>query len=375
MHELVTITQKGLYCAAGGFYIDPWGAVPRAVITHAHADHARSGADAYLCSDECKHVLRARLGPKTVVESQPYGEKLRIGGVVVSFHPAGHVLGSSQVRIESSGDGGNVGRPVGGGVWVVTGDYSYDTRDVAHNTTCTPFEPVPCDTFLTESTFGLPVYHWPDDRQTEREINAWWQRNAEQGRTSVLFAYALGKAQRLLSLLDASIGPIGVHGSVHKLNMAYSASGVELPAVVHANAQTRDLLRGGGVIVAPPSTDDSAWLRKFDGKNGRETAFASGWMAVRGRRRWRAYGRGFVISDHADWNGLLDAVTGSGASRVGVTHGYAEELARYLAETRSLETLVVPTRFVGEDDSLGGSDDASAADESSDAGGSERGVL
>ncbi|HZW11170.1 MAG TPA: ligase-associated DNA damage response exonuclease [Phycisphaerales bacterium] len=331
--DLITLTPQGLWCEAGGFHIDPWEPVDRAVITHAHSDHARPGSASYLTSPSGAPLLRIRMGPGARVEPLAWGERLAVGAATVSLHPAGHVLGSCQVRVEAPGQAS----------WLITGDYK-----LAPDATCEAWEPVRADVMLTESTFGLPIYHWAGERDVLAEINGWWAANREHGRTSMLLAYSLGKAQRVLAGLDPSIGPIGMHGAIHAMNDAYGAAGVILPAWVHANKETAGELRGAGLIVAPPSAAESTWARKFAGRGGMATGMASGWMAVRGRRRWRALDRGFVLSDHADWEGLNEAVRSSGAERIGVTHGYAAAFARWLRE-RGLETFVVPTRFEGED--------------------------
>lgn len=349
-NDLLMPTDKGLWCAAGGFHVDPWKPVDRAVITHAHADHATPGSGAYLCSSTCAPILRARLGENINIQPLAFAERIRLHNVTVSLHPAGHVLGSAQIRIEPAD---------AGPTWVVTGDYKTDTTDK----TCEPFEPVPCDTLLTESTFGLPIYRWRPQQEIFDDINVWWARNAGEGRTTVLLAYSLGKAQRVLAGLDPSIGPIGVHGAVLKMCAAYEHAGITLPPFVHADKHTAATLKGKGVIVTPPSAMASTWSRRFRGPNGLRTGSVSGWMAVRGRRRWQAVDRGFPLSDHADWDGLLGAIDASGASRIGVTHGAATQLARWLRESRGLDTFVVPTRFKGEADESdadnGASEDAS----------------
>lgn len=190
---MLRTTDRGLYCEAGDFHIDPWAPVARAVVTHAHGDHLTWGCESYLVSETGAAVSRERLGAWGAgLESMPYGDTRTINGVRVSFHPAGHILGSAQVRLEYRGE-----------VWVVSGDYKTDP-----DPTCAPWEPVRCHTFITESTFGLPIYRWPSQQQVFAEINAWWAANAAAGQVSLLCAYALGKAQRLLAGLDPSIGPI-----------------------------------------------------------------------------------------------------------------------------------------------------------------------
>lgn len=326
---LIELSERGLYCPAGDFYIDPWAPVARAVITHAHSDHARWGSRAYLTSAPGAGVLRARMGPDAIIRAQPYGEPASIGGVTVSLHPAGHILGSAQVRVEHRGE-----------VWCVSGDYKTDGDDP----TCAPFEPVRCHTFISEATFALPIYRWGPQAAAFAEINAWWRANQAAGRASLLLGYALGKAQRLLAGLDPGIGPIFCHGAVERLNRDYRDAGVPLPPTRYTGDAPRGLDWSQALIVAPPSAHGTPWGRRFGEMS---VAFASGWMRIRGTRRRRAVDRGFVVSDHADWPGLLAAIAATGAERVGVTHGYTAVLARWL-EDQGREAFVVPTRFEGE---------------------------
>jgi putative mRNA 3-end processing factor len=349
--ELIEVTDRGLYCPAGGFYIDPWRCGPgmKAVITHAHSDHARSGCDAYLCAAPGVGVLRTRLGEgggEGAVQGVRYGERVRLGEVAVSLHPAGHVLGSAQVRVEHVG--GAAGLSAAGGVWVVSGDYKVEA-----DPTCDAFEPVRCDVFITESTFGLPVYRWRPAEEVFDEMARWWLACRQEKVTPVVFCYALGKAQRVIAGAARAMAraghaaPVFAHGAVMKLLEAYRAAGVDLPPVQHAQAaEVKALAQRGeaGLLVAPPGSDHTPWLRKMGPVS---TATASGWMAVRGTRRRRNLERGFVLSDHADWPGLLSAISATGASRVGVTHGHVEPLVRYLRECGT-DAWVVPTRFVGE---------------------------
>ena len=328
MPDLLEITPNGLFCAVGNFYIDPWRPVSHAVITHAHADHARPGSHRYLCAAPGKHVLRTRMGSQAVIDTLKYNEHLSINGVDISLHPAGHLLGSSQVRVSHRGI-----------TWVVTGDYK-----LQNDSTCDCFESVPCDVFVTESTFGLPVYRWPAPETVAHEINAWWKANADSGRTSVLLAYALGKAQRLASLLDPSIGPIYGHGAVMKLVEAYRASGVRLPPINRIPPHSRKIGGGRGIVIAPPSAAATTWINRFG-----ETSIAmvSGWMLLRGVRRRRGIPKGFILSDHVDYPDLMQAVQSSGAQRVLVTHGFTDIVARLLTE-QGLNAEVLATRFVGE---------------------------
>jgi putative mRNA 3-end processing factor len=325
--ELLELRPEGLYCPAADVYIDPWRPVGRAIITHAHADHARRGHGAYLAHEASAPLLRARLGNDIALQTLPYGERLRLRGVEVSLHPAGHVLGSAQVRLAH-----------GGQVWVVSGDYR-----VEPDGTCAPFEPVRCDVFITESTFGLPIYRWRPQAQLMAEIQAWWQANAAQGRASVLYTYALGKAQRVLAGLVGGPGPIVVHGAVHAINHAYGQAGVRLPSAVPIDAVAKaDLPRA--LVLAPPAVQGSAWLRRL---GDYADAMVSGWMQVRGQRRRRGVDAGFALSDHADWPGLLQAIAATGAPRVRVTHGYVAPLVRYLAE-RGLDAQALATPYEGE---------------------------
>ncbi|MBA6143427.1 MULTISPECIES: ligase-associated DNA damage response exonuclease [Pseudomonas] len=329
--DLVIARPEGLYCPPGDFYIDPWRPVDRAVITHGHGDHARTGNGHYLTASSGAGILRSRLGQHIDLQTLPYGERLQHHGVTLSLHPAGHVLGSAQVRLEYQGE-----------VWVASGDYK-----VEPDGTCTPFEPVPCHTFITESTFGLPIYRWPSQSEIFAGINAWWRANCELGKASVLFCYAFGKAQRILHGLDASIGPILVHGAVEPLNRVYREAGVHLPDTRYAGDIARnDPMLRRALVLAPPSAGGSSWMRRFGDYSD---AFASGWMLLRGTRRRRGVDRGFVLSDHADWPGLLWAISQTGAERVMVTHGSVNVLVRYLNE-QGLDARAFVTEYGDEDD-------------------------
>jgi putative mRNA 3-end processing factor len=321
--------DRGLFCEAGGFYIDPWKPVERAVISHGHGDHARWGSGAYLGAAASVPILRRRLGEAAVIEGVPFGETVRTGEVAVSFHPAGHILGSAQVRVEKDGE-----------VWVFSGDYKR-----AADPTCEPFEPVACHTFITEATFALPIYRWDPSAAVAREVWEWWEANREAGRASVLFCYALGKAQRILGeLARITDRTVFVHGSVEPLNEAYRSAGVEMLPTRPVAETTRGQSFAGELILAPPSAGGSTWMRRFGPTS---TAFASGWMRVRGTRRRRGFDRGFVISDHADWPDLLSTIADTGAERVLTTHGYAGSLARYLNE-RGIAAGTLATPFEGE---------------------------
>ncbi|HEY6514428.1 MAG TPA: ligase-associated DNA damage response exonuclease [Burkholderiaceae bacterium] len=316
--DLIVLRPEGLYCPAGDFHIDPWRPVSRAVITHAHADHARAGHGAYLATAVSEGVLRARLGSGIPLQGLAYGESVVLNGVRVSLHPAGHVLGSAQVRVEHRGR-----------VWVASGDYFASGIADDANATCAPFEPVRCECFITESTFGLPIYRWHAQAAVQRDINAWWQANAQAGRASLLLGYSFGKAQRLLAGLDPSIGPIVAHGAVEPLNAAYRAAGVPLPPTSPLDELPRAELKRA-IALAPPAVQGSAWARRLG--DDTSDAFASGWMQLRGARRRQGVDRGFVLSDHADWPGLQRAIAATGAERVIVTHGYEAVMVRWLQQ-------------------------------------------
>jgi putative mRNA 3-end processing factor len=327
--DVVTLTPEGLYCPAGSFHIDPWRAVERALITHAHGDHARRGSRRYHAARTGLGLLQRRLGPDAAIEGHGFGEPLSFNDATVSFHPAGHVLGSAQIRIE-----------VGGEVWVISGDYKRDA-----DPSCEAFEVVPCDVFITEATFALPVYRWDPIDQVMAALFAWWDGNAAAGRASVLFCYALGKAQRVLAEIGRrSDRQVFVHGAIDALLDPYRSEGIALAPTVAVGPRRKGESFGGELIVAPPSAFGSPWMRRF-GDAG--TAFASGWMRVRGNRRRRGFDRGFVLSDHADWPGLLRTIEATGARRVLATHGYADTLARYLCHL-GLAAAPLETRFEGE---------------------------
>ena len=330
MADMVIVRKQGLYCVPGDFYIDPWRPVERAVITHAHGDHARVGHAHYLSAASGVGILKSRLGQDIRIDGIEYGYGARIEhkGVTISLHPAGHVLGSSQVRMEYKGE-----------VWVASGDYK-----VEPDRTCAPFEPVRCDTFITESTFGLPIYRWQPEQAIFDDINAWWRSNAGQGRCSVVFAYSFGKAQRILSGLDASIGPIVCHGACQPLNRIYRAAGVNLPPTAMVTDVDKAALKSA-IVIAPPSAAGSSWMKRFGDYSD---AFASGWMQLRGARRRRGVDRGFVLSDHADWPGLMMAIRATEAPRVIVTHGSIPVMVRWLRQV-GLDAAGFDTEYGDED--------------------------
>ncbi|MEP7037502.1 MAG: ligase-associated DNA damage response exonuclease [Acidobacteriota bacterium] len=310
---LITLTKKGLHCEQGDFYIDPWEQVDKAILTHAHADHTYRGNQTYLVPTEGERLSRIRLGDEAQIESMPYGETRMMNGVKVSFHPAGHVLGSAQIRVEYKGE-----------IWVASGDYK-----LTPDATCAPFEPVKCHNFITEATFGLPIYRWTPTEKVFEQINEWWRRNQERGKVSVIGAYSLGKAQRVMNGVDRSIGKIFTHGAVERLTEAYRECGVDLPETKYVGDVENKKDFAGSLVVAPPAALASTWTRRF---GAHSTGFASGWMVVRGARRRKAVDRGFVLSDHADWGELQTAIKAAEAETVFVTHGFIPELVRWLNE-------------------------------------------
>ena len=307
------MTANGLHCPAGDFYIDPWKPVQTAVITHAHADHLRHGSTRYIVARPGAPIAKLRLGSDQQVTPLDYGARLTLGATKVSLHPAGHILGSAQVRIEHAGR-----------IWVVSGDYKRQ-----EDPTCCAFEQLECDVFISEATFALPVYRWPPTSQVVQEILRWWHSNRERGLASALFCYALGKSQRVLAeLRKLTTEPAYVHGAVDSLVSAYRRAGIEMLPTLAVPGDRRTDFRGA-LILAPPSAAGTPWMRRF-GEHA--TGFCSGWMRIRGDRRRRGYDRGFVISDHADWPALLQTCQATKAGRVLLTHGHSDALARYLTE-------------------------------------------
>lgn len=346
MQALLEADDRGIRCELGGFWVDPWKPVAEAVITHGHADHARPGSERYHAAAEGRWLLERRL-PGADIVYHDYGERFRLGDAMVSLHPAGHVLGSAQVRVE----------PVGGGpVWVAAGDYKRQA-----DPTCTPFEVIPCDAFITEATFALPAYRWDKPGVVGDEMLSWHLANRDAGRTSVLLCYALGKAQRALAEVGLAakrrgvqLEPVLTHGAVEPLVEAYRASGIDLPMTRHAKEVGRSKAEreavAGALVLAPPSAAGTTWLRRFGPSTRVETGFVSGWMRIRGVRRRRGHDRGFVMSDHADWPDLIRTIDQTGARTILATHGNSDALTRYLNESRDVEARALETAFVGEED-------------------------
>ncbi|HEY1216213.1 MAG TPA: ligase-associated DNA damage response exonuclease [Bryobacteraceae bacterium] len=344
--SLIEFTERGLYCAQGAFYIDPWRPVEKAVITHAHSDHARAGSGSYLCHRLCKPILDLRLsvnGVPPVVQTVEWGDVVHLNGVGVSLHPAGHVIGSSQVRVEYNGE-----------VWVVSGDYKTENDGISG-----AFEPLRCQVFVTESTFGLPIYNWKPQAELFAGVRDWVAENRAQDKTSVLIAYSLGKAQRLLKALEPFDERVWVHGAIWNVHQALLNAGVALPPVERIVPDTPKELLRGQIVIAPPSAESSAWMRRF---SSYALAICSGWMQVRGNVRRRNADAGIAMSDHADWKGLLAAVAATGAEKVYVTHGFQPVLTRYLNEL-GVAAAEVKTEY--------GDDEEGAGEPAEDNGGKE----
>lgn len=329
MAALIEFTDKGLYCAAGDFFIDPWKPVNRAVITHAHSDHARWGSKYYLCHHDTKPLLQQRLGPNHY-QSIGWNEPIYFNGVRISLFPAGHIIGSSQVRVEHNGE-----------IWVVSGDYKIENDGISGQ-----FEPVKCHNFITESTFGLPIYKWKPQTEIFQGIKDWIGKNKEAGKTSVLIAYSLGKAQRLLQPLAEASDTIFVHGAVYNMHMALVNAGWKLPHVQKIGPDTPKELLKGTVVIAPSSAEGSPWLKRF---GPYETGICSGWMQVRGNVRRKNADAGFVLSDHADWPGLLAACKATEAACIYTTHGFQSVFTRYLNE-QGINSKEVKTEYGDEEE-------------------------
>lgn len=325
--QLIEFRKEGIYCPQGKFYIDPWLPVDYAIITHAHSDHARRGSNNYLCHNLSKNILLLRLGNDIHIETVEYNRHLFINGVKVSFHPAGHIIGSAQIRLEYKGY-----------VVVVSGDYKMENDGIS-----TPFELVKCNEFITESTFGLPIYKWMSQKEIFGSLKNWIHVNKQYNRTSIFIAYSLGKAQRLMKALDG-VADIIVHSAIGNINSAIESSGIQLPAYKLLHETSKEDIQNNIVIVTSALLGTNI-IKKIP--NG-ATAVCSGWMQIRGNRRWQAVDAGFAISDHVDWTGLLDTVINTGAEKVYVTHGYQHALAKYLNE-KGIQAAEVITQFGNEE--------------------------
>ena len=325
--DLLRFTSKGIYCERADVYIDPWRPVDRALITHGHADHSRWGHKAYLATVSAAPVIQYRLG-KINIQTIAFGKKISINGVDFSFHPAGHIIGSAQIRVAYKGE-----------VWVASGDYKLEDDGISE-----AFEPVKCHTFITESTFGLPIYDWKPQAEIFSDINSWWRANAANGKVTFITGYSLGKAQRILNGLDTSIGKIYTHSAVENINEVIRQQGIALPKTIRINKEiaTKDFV--SNLVLAPPGALNSAWMKRFKPIS---IGIASGWMALRGARRRRAAERGFVLSDHVDWKDLNTVIKATEAERVIVTHGYTKVYTQYLKE-QGLQAEAAQTEFTGE---------------------------
>ncbi|WP_336129130.1 ligase-associated DNA damage response exonuclease [Mesoflavibacter sp. CH_XMU1422-2] len=326
--KFIKFTKKGIYCIPGKFYLDPWYPVDYAIISHGHADHSRLGNKHYLCHQNSKNILLHRLGKYISIETLSYNQIKTINGVKVSFFPAGHIIGSVQIKLEYKGK-----------VVVFSGDYKTNPDFIT-----TPFEPVKCHEFITESTFGLPIYSWKAEAELQSQLQQWVLNNQKQNKTSVFFGYSLGKAQRIMSLVDG-IDQVYVHSAINNLNQAISKSGIVLPKskLITSDFNKKDIQNK--IVILPPALLGSKLLKKIPNA---ATAICSGWMQIRGNRRWKGVDAGFAVSDHADWNGLLSAVKATEAEKVYVTHGSQAVFSKYLNEI-GIESQEVVTEYGTED--------------------------
>jgi putative mRNA 3-end processing factor len=325
---LLEFNDRGIYCRKADVYLDPWKPVKKALITHGHSDHAGWGHEQYLCTNSASPVIRYRLQLAEQLQTVDYGEKIHIHGVQFSFHPAGHIPGSAQIRVECNGE-----------VWVFSGDYKLQPDNISE-----PFEPVKCHVFISESTFGLPIYKWSAQHEVFEDINRWWKSNQEAGKVSVIAGYSLGKAQRILRNIDSRLGKIFVHGAIDTITTILRNQNIALPPTIRVTPDMKRKDFEDALIVCPPSAVGSPWLRRFDPYS---LGIASGWMNLRGARRRRGADRGFVLSDHADWDDLNKAIHETGAQRVFITHGYSEIFSRWLLE-QGIESAEVKTQYEGE---------------------------
>lgn len=332
--SLIELTERGLYCPRADLFIDPWKAVDKAIITHAHSDHSRWGMKHYLAHHHSEKVMRLRLGSDISLETLGYGEVLDINGVKVSLYPAGHIPGSAQVKLSYKDK-----------TTVISGDYKLENDGLSE-----AFEPVKCHEFVSECTFGMPIYKWEPQSSIFASINGWWKQNAEQGRNSVIFGYSLGKSQRIINNLDTSIGEVFAHGAIWNTNQALISNGVPIRDIPKVTAEIPKSKFKGALIIAPPSAMGTAWMKKFAPYR---TAVCSGWMNIRGARKRSAADIGFVLSDHADWEGLITAIKATEAEKVYLTHGSTAVFGRYLEEVEKIQALALETLFEGETANLG----------------------
>ncbi|MBS9522689.1 ligase-associated DNA damage response exonuclease [Litoribacter alkaliphilus] len=333
MSGILELSPYGLYCPQADIFIDPWKPVDKALITHAHADHSRWGMKHYLAHHHSEEVMKRRLGEDISIETIHYNDPITINGVKISFHPAGHIPGSAQIRLEYKGK-----------VIVASGDYKVEDDGLSE-----PFEPVKCHEFISECTFGLPIYKWESQEEIFAGINNWWRKNASQGRNSVLLGYSLGKAQRIINNLDLTIGKVYCHGAIYNMNQALIANGVKVVDVPKVDADMDKSFFKEALIIAPPSALGTPWMRRF---SPYRTGICSGWMNVRGTRRRKAADAGFVLSDHADWNGLIQAIQATEAEKVYLTHGNTAVFAKYLEEEMGIDAVELETLYEGENSNL-----------------------
>lgn len=329
MSKLINFTETGLFCKQGNFYIDPWKPVDFAIITHGHSDHARMGHKRYLCHTLTKPILQLRLGENNY-QTLAWNEPIFINGVKISLHPAGHIIGSSQVRVEYKGE-----------VWVFTGDYKTEDDGISGQ-----YEAIRCNSFITESTFGLPIYTWKPQQEIYNNIQDWVLQNQQDDKTSVLIAYSLGKAQRVMDAVKNITDTVYVHGAIFNMQQVLDTLGYSFLQVKRISADTTKQELKNAIVIAPPSADGTPWMKKL---NPYRLGLCSGWMQVRGNVRRRNADIGFALSDHCDWNGLLSSISATGAENVYVTHGFQSVLSKYLNE-KGIAAWEVKTQYGAEDD-------------------------
>lgn len=327
--SLIDFTSNGLYCAQADVYIDPWKPVKNALITHGHADHARAGSRKYMATLSASPVLKLRLGSHIDLQSVAYGEVVTINGVSISFHPAGHIIGSAQIRLEYKGE-----------IWVVSGDYKTEYDGISE-----AFELVKCHAFISECTFGLPVFKWSKQSEVFDDINEWWRANQADGKASIISAYSLGKAQRLLNGINPEIGKIFAHAAIENVNDVIRKQRIKLPETTRLDIKSKAKEFAGSLVIVPPSAMSGDWTKRL---GSHSLADASGWMGMRGTRRRKSVDRGFVLSDHADWEGLLDTIKETGAEKIFVTHGYTDIFCKYL-QSIGYDAHIVSTEYNGDD--------------------------
>ena len=318
--DLIKYTSSGLYCELADLWIDPNKPVKRAIITHAHMDHFTFGCEEYISTYETAIILKERIGKGINIKTYDFCEDFKINGINFSLHPSGHILGSSQIKLTLADE-----------KWLITGDFKRQRDE-----TCKEYEKVKTDFIISESTFGLPIFKWDEPQNTATDITKWV--NSSQEKTSILFCYSLGKAQRLLNEISKTNfkNKIYTHSTIHKMNNCYKKLGVEVIDTRKFDQKKNNEDLKGSLILLPPSLNKNSFIKNF---KEIQTGFASGWMSIRARRKRSGYDKGFAISDHADWEAILNTIKESKAKNVFFHHGDSEALNRYLNADKSINVL------------------------------------